>query len=295
MSLENKIDFALIFTVKNANPNGDPLNGNRPRTDYAGFGEISDVCLKRKIRDRLQDEGHNIFVQSDEKKTDGMTSLKARAESEEFGLGGSAFKVDKKNPNKKDETSLAACQKWLDVRAFGQLFAFGKGNDAAGVSIPIRGPMSLHSAISIEPVSVTSTQITKSVNSEEAKGKSTMSSDRMGMKHRVDEATYVAYGAMSPQLAEKTGFNLDDAEAIKAVLPKLFEGDASSARPEGSMAVEHLVWWKHNSKSGQYSSAKVHRALREHIEEGKPLTQGNIQDSLMTAYPDLESEVIPGF
>ena len=117
----------------------------------------------------------------------------------------------------------------------------------------------------------------------------------MGMKHRVDEATYVAYGAMSPQLAEKTGFNLEDAEAIKAVLPKLFEGDASSARPEGSMAVEHLVWWKHNSKSGQYSSAKVHRALREHIEEGKPLTQGNIQDSLMTALPDLAPEVIPGF
>ena len=79
MSLNSKIDFAVIFSVKNANPNGDPLNGNRPRVDYEGFGEITDVCLKRKIRDRLQTEGLSIFVQSDEKKTDGMTSLQNRA------------------------------------------------------------------------------------------------------------------------------------------------------------------------------------------------------------------------
>ncbi|HIF9218440.1 TPA: type I CRISPR-associated protein Cas7, partial [Photobacterium damselae] len=91
MSLQNKIDFALIFNVLNANPNGDPLNGNRPRTDYEGFGEMTDVCLKRKIRDRLQEVGESIFVQSDEKKTDGMTSLRNRAESDEFGLGKATF------------------------------------------------------------------------------------------------------------------------------------------------------------------------------------------------------------
>ena len=87
MSLSNKIDFAIIFSVKNANPNGDPLNGNRPRQDYDGHGEVTDVCLKRKIRDRLQDEGYSIFVQSDERKTDGMPSLRVRAESDEFGVG----------------------------------------------------------------------------------------------------------------------------------------------------------------------------------------------------------------
>ena len=74
MSLTKKIDFALIISVQNANPNGDPLNGNRPRADFSGFGEMTDVCLKRKIRDRLQDAGESIFVQSDEKKTDGITS-----------------------------------------------------------------------------------------------------------------------------------------------------------------------------------------------------------------------------
>ena len=83
----------------------------------------------------------------------------------------------------------------------------------------------------------------------------------MGMKHRVDSAIYVTFGAMTPQLAERTGFSDEDAEKIKKILPKLFEGDASSARPEGSMAVVKVIWWQHSSKPGQYSSAKVHRTL----------------------------------
>ncbi len=255
MSLQNKIDFALIFSVKNANPNGDPLNGNRPRTDYDGFGEVSDVCIKRKIRDRLQDSGEQIFVQSDEKKTDGMPSLKVRAESEEHGLGKDAFNVRKTTP---EETARLASDKWIDVRSFGQLFAF-KSDAKDGVSIPIRGPVSIQSAFSVEPVSITSTQITKSVSGEGDGTKK--SSDTMGMKHRVDDAVYVAFGGMTPQLAERTGFSNDDAGKIKEVLPKLFEGDASSARPEGSMVVEKVIWWEHNCKSGQYSSAKVHRTL----------------------------------
>jgi CRISPR-associated protein Csd2 len=256
-ALQNKIDFAIIFNVKNANPNGDPLNGNRPRTDYDGFGEITDVCLKRKLRDRLQSAGQAIFVQSDEKKTDGMVSLRMRAESSEFGLGKDAFNPKKKT---KEETAKLACEKWIDVRSFGQVFAFGKGgDDAAGVSIAIRGPVTIQSAFSVEPVSVTSTQITKSVSGEGDGSKK--GSDTMGMKHRVDKAVYVAFGAMTPQLAERTGFSDDDAKLIKNLLPKLFEGDASSARPEGSMAIHKVIWWEHNSKAGQYSSAKVHGSL----------------------------------
>jgi len=279
MSLENKIDFAIIFSVKNANPNGDPLNGNRPRTDYEGFGEVSDVCLKRKIRDRLQSEGHEIFVQSDAKKTDGMPSLKARAESSEYGLGKETFNSKKTLPEK---AAKMACDKWLDVRTFGQLFAF-KGEAKDGVSIPIRGPVSIHSAFSVEPVSVTSLQITKSVSGEGDGTKK--SSDTMGMKHRIDEAVYVTYGSMNPQLAEKTGFSNDDADNIKSVLPKLFEGDASSARPEGSMAVEKVIWWQHNSKSGQYSSAKVHKTLKVNID-------GSFE---LESFPDLEPKIIDGF
>lgn len=283
MSLEYKIDFAVIFSVKNANPNGDPLNGNRPRVDYEGFGEISDVCLKRKIRNRLLADGEPIFVQSDDNKIDGMTSLKNRAESDEYGLGKDAFNSKK---TKSMDAAKLACKKWLDVRSFGQLFAFsGSGKD--GVSIPIRGPVTIHSAFSIEPVSVTSTQITKSVSGEGDGSKK--SSDTMGMKHRVDKAVYVTYGAMSPQLSERTGFSDQDAQTIKNVLPMLFEGDASSARPEGSMTVEKVIWWEHNSKSGQYSSAKVHRTLQ--VETGGSFDEKGLKNALSGLTP----EIIDGF
>ena len=217
------------------------------------------MCLKRKIRDRLQENGEAIFVQSDEKKTDGMPSLQNRAYSDEHGVGKDAFNAKKAN---KDVTSKKVCEKWLDVRAFGQVFAYSSSADAAGVSIAIRGPVTIQSAFSVKPVNVTSTQITKSVSGEGDGTKK--ASDTMGMKHRVDDAVYVAFGAITPQLAERTGFSDVDAALIKAVLPKLFEGDASSARPEGSMEVMQVLWWEHNSKAGQYSSAKVHATLNVH-------------------------------
>ena len=277
-TLQNKIDFAIVFAVKHANPNGDPLNGNRPRTDYGGFGEMTDVCIKRKVRDRLLEAGHAIFVQSDDRKKDGETSLKNRAESEENGLGKAAFGAKAS----KDETAKKACHKWFDVRTFGQVFAFGKTNDASGVSIPIRGPVTIQSAFSVEPVSVTSTQITKSVSGEGDGSK--RGPDTMGMKHRVDQGIYVCFGSMNPQLAERTGFSDADAEVLKAILPRLFENDASSARPEGSMAVKKVVWWQHGSKAGKCSSAKVHGSLT--VDE-----EGNISLADCGVAP----EVIEGF
>jgi CRISPR-associated protein Csd2 len=282
--LQNKIDFAVIIRVRHANPNGDPLNGNRPRTDYSGYGEITDVCLKRKIRDRLLEAGHAIFVQSDDRKTDDAKSLRDRAEKtlgNKFGSG---------------DTARLACETWFDVRAFGQLFALpkkakGKRKDAAapaedgdtGLSIPIRGPVTVQFAFSVQPVEVTSTQITKSVSGD---GDGTKrGSDTMGMKHRVDSGIYVFYGSINPQLAERTGFSDEDAAAIKAVLPRLFENDASSARPEGSMEVLHVFWWKHNSKAGQYSSAKVHRTLTVNPDGSFELAD----------LPGLSPEQLPGF
>jgi len=281
-SLQHKIDFAVILSVDRANPNGDPLNGNRPRTDYDGYGEISDVCLKRKIRDRLLEMGHAVFVQSDDRKKDPMLSLKDRAESPEYGLGKDAFNPKK---SRKEETAQKACAKWFDVRTFGQLFAFGKEGDASGVSIPIRGPVSIQSAFSVEPVSVASIQITKSVSGEGDGTKK--SSDTMGMKHRVDKGVYVFCGSMNPQLAERTGFSDADAEIIKGILPKLFENEASSARPEGSMAVKGVFWWRHNSKSGQFSSAKVHKSLKVNRDGSWIIDAG--------ATPGLKAEEIPGF
>jgi CRISPR-associated protein Csd2 len=129
-----------------------------------------------------------------------------------------------------------------------------------GISIGIRGPVSIQSAFSVEPIDITSTQITKSVNGEDTvDGK--RSSDTMGMKHRVDNGVYVFFGSMNPQLAEHTKFSDADADIIKSILPKIFENDESTARPAGSMNVLKMVWWKHNCRSGQYSSAKVHQSL----------------------------------
>jgi CRISPR-associated protein Csd2 len=280
-SLEHKIDFAVVLRVKHANPNGDPLNGNRPRTDYNGNGEISDVCLKRKLRDRLMEAGQSIFVQSDDRKNDDAKSLRDRAEKALGSKFGSA------------ETPRLASKTWFDVRAFGQLFALPKKNKSkgadedgdTGVSIPIRGPVTVQSAFSLKPVDVTSTQITKSVSGEGDGSK--RGSDTMGMKHRVDDAVYVFYGSMNPQLAERTGFTDEDANAIKAVLPKLFENDASSARPEGSMEVLKVLWWKHNSKAGRYSSAKVHALLHMNDDGSGGYTLGKLDG--------LTGEEIPGF
>jgi CRISPR-associated protein Csd2 len=294
-TLSNKIDFAVIVSVNNANPNGDPLNGNRPRVNYDGFGELSDVSIKRKIRNRLMEMKHSIFVQSDDSRQDDYRSLKARAD-------GTLKNVDPEDDKKYRE---AACKQWLDVRAFGQLFAFkgskkGKkkgedeeGGDAAGVSIGIRGPVSVHPAFSVAPVldRISSIQITKSVSGEGDGSK--RGSDTMGMKHRVDHGVYVFYGSMNPQLATKTGFSDEDAEAIKEALRTLFRNDASSARPEGSMEVHKVYWWQHNSPNGQYSSAKVHRLL-----DVKPLKDEprNIEDYEITLkeLPDLVYEVING-
>ncbi len=251
----NKIDFAVVFSVKNANPNGDPLNGNRPRETYDGYGEVSDVCLKRKMRNRMIDMGYPVFVQSDDKNVDGIKSLSERA--------GSAPEL-KEAGKDKDKYAAAACKKWMDVRTFGQVFAF-KGSGSDGVSVGVRGPVSVQTAVSVVPIDISSMQITKSVNSEPSEKKS---SDTMGMKHRVDFGMYVTYGSINHQLAEKTGFSDEDAEVIREILVTLFENDASSARPEGSMEVCKVIWWRHNSFLGQYSSAKVHKSLRVQKKEG---------------------------
>lgn len=289
-TLEKKIDFALIIKVDKANPNGDPLNGNRPRVDYDGFGEITDVCLKRKLRDRLVEryqslgkkdqDGQAVFVQSDDRNIDGEPSLRERAISKDHGIGKDAFNSKKTKPV---DAAKLACDHWIDVRSFGQVFAFSKSKGADGVSIPIRGPVTIQSAFSVEPISSSSTQITKSVSGEGDGSK--RGSDTMGMKHRVDEAVYVTFGSMNPQLAERTGFSDVDAATIKEILPKIFENDESTARPAGSMQVLNVVWWEHNCKSGQYSSAKVHRSI-------EVAADGTVNNKGLDG---LEPEIIEGF
>ena len=251
-SLTGKIDFVALISATNANPNGDPLNGNRPRENFDGYGEISDVCIKRKIRNRLQDMGEKIFVQSDDRKDDGYGSLRNRAEACE------PLKTEMKLGKKadKDKCAQIACEVWTDVRMFGQVFAF-KGSE---VSLGVRGPVSIHQAVSVSPVDVISMQITKSVNSES--GKDGKASDTMGMKHRVEYGLYVVKGSVNVQLAEKTGSCQEDAQLLKEALKTLFENDASSARPEGSMEVSRLYWWQHKEKNPSVTTAQIHRSVK---------------------------------
>jgi CRISPR-associated protein Csd2 len=293
--LAQKIDFAVAFRVRGANPNGDPLNGNEPRTfGDEGLGEMTDVAIKRKMRDRLLEAGLPIFVQSDDRRTDNFRSLRERLEAV-VDIGQAP-----------DAVAKAACSQWFDVRAFGQLLALkakpkakkavkgkaapesvedasSEGEDGS-ISIGVRGPVSVQHALSREPVTIVSTQITKSVNAEGDGSK--RSSDTMGMKHLVEDGVYVFYGAINPQLAERTGFTKADADSIKAVLPRLFENDVSSARPEGSMEVLDVAWVEHSSKLGAMSSAKVHRAMMFDTARGK---------FTLPSADGLKAENIPGF
>jgi len=299
-TLKNKVDFSVVFSVKGANPNGDPLNGNRPRTNYDGYGEVSDVCIKRKIRNRLMEAEIPIFVQSDDNRVDDYRSLRSRVEGE----------LGKDILNDENKLREESCKKWFDVRAFGQVFAYTsmgskkrkkekevaeEKTDTPGVSVGIRGPVSIHSAFTVSPIgaNISSIQITKSVSGEGDGEKK--ASDTMGMKHRVDNGVYVFHGAINPQLASKktrtgTGFSDDDAKEIKKALEHLFDNDASSARPEGSMEVQLVIWWAHNCPTGQYSSATVHRALdvKQKKEDPKGIEDCSIK---IKKLPGLEPEI----
>lgn len=242
-SLMKKIDFVLFVSVRQANPNGDPLLGNMPRTDYEGYGEISDVCIKRKIRNRLQDMGHEIFVQANDRIDDTYASLEDR------------FKAYFTTKQSDEEVAAAACQRWIDVRSFGQVMTFQKR------ALGIRGPVSVSLGKSLSPVDVITMQLTRSTNgmaSESGK----RSADTMGTKHFVDFGVYKITGSMNCYFAQRTGFSDEDAQLIRQALLSLFENDMSSARPEGSMAVEKLYWFVHPNALGIASSAKIHQLVQ---------------------------------
>ncbi|HFR3774335.1 TPA: type I-C CRISPR-associated protein Cas7/Csd2 [Streptococcus suis] len=238
--LEQKIDFMVTIEVREANVNGDPLSGNMPRTNAKNQGIISDVAIKRKIRNRMQDMGHKIFVQANDRIEDGLNSLEKR------------FKAQFSGKESDEEINEKANQIWLDVRSFGQVFTYLKDR-----SFAIRGPVSVSMAHSLEPIIISSLQITRSTNGVEPKKAGGRSSDTMGTKYFVDYGVYVIKGSINAYFAEKTGFTAEDAEILKETLITLFENDASSARPEGSMRVREVFWFTHSNKLGNVSSARI--------------------------------------
>lgn len=259
----NKIDFAIIITAAKCNPNGDPLSVNMPRIDLSGRGEITDVCLKRKIRDRLYENGENILITNNSKSDDGIYSVKARVDST-ASLNGVKDAC---------EYRKIACREWLDVRAFGQVFGF-KDKKNGSVSVGIRGPVSIGMATSLEVISVSQVMITKSINHE--KNESIKDSSTVGCRYIIDKGAYVAYGSVSPQLASLTGFDDDDLEKIKNSIINIFDNDFSIHRPSGSMECT-LIWAEHDCKNGRTSSANVHRSFHIHPQEEFPYFSHDIE------------------
>lgn len=237
--INHKVDFIFTIEVEGANPNGDPLTGNMPRIDGRGFGEISDVCLKRKIRNRMQDMGHDIFVKAAERSDDGFNSLEGR------------FNASFDKEVSDEDAAQQANEKWMDIRAFGQVFTYQKR------ALGIRGPVSISIGKSVDPIETTTMQITKSVSGMDPSPGKTRSADTMGSKHYVDWGVYVVNGSVNCYLAEKTGFDEEDLKVLKECIRTLFVNDVSAARPDGSMEVKDIFWFNHSSKVGDISSGKI--------------------------------------
>jgi len=262
-AVQNKVDFAVTVRVDGGNPNGDPGAENYPRSDEEGYGSIEDVCLKRKIRNRMMANGNPVFVQSEDKRQDDYGSLSARAKARFDAIAAKKRQADgekKAEPLSRDEQYQAACETWLDVRAFGNVFSYkNKGVETFG----IRGPVTVRPAKSVAPIKVREVEITKSVNGDDGEKRG---SDTMGTKYRVEENIYVFYGSVHPELAAKTSFSADDLEELRKTLCTLFEGDASSSRPDGSMEVVNVIWWQHSCPLGDLSSAKLQRSLTVNLD-----------------------------
>lgn len=257
--IDHKITFTALVSVDRANPNGNPDDG-LPRTDSDGFGLISDVCVKRKLRNRLQNMGEPIFVQAEEYCNDGFKSLHDRLKENEN------MKAIAKSKNP-DAYKKATYKEWTDVRMFGAVFAY-KGGDT--VSCGVHAPVSIRTAKSYDPIEIEEMSITKSVNGETMEDGKKSPDTMGGSKSFVKYGLYAVNGNISVQQSELTGMTYADAEKLKYAMMTMFEGDASAARPAGSMEVTDLIWYEQNSKIGQYSPAKLHRSVSAVSEKASP-------------------------
>lgn len=293
-TLNNRIDFMAVISAKNANPNGDPLFGNRPRIRFDQTGIITDVCIKRKIRNRLQDMGEPILYQSNDRADDGKNNIRDRL-LEIASINNALMK-----PAKDESTDIAklVCENFADVRAFGAVIALKsskKKDDESksavkGTSIGIRGAVTVQMAESVGEIEVNQDQITKSLNGDA--DEKDRSSDTMGMKYSIPFGCYVIRGSINPIFAGKNGFTKEDAEKIKESLWTLFDNDESAARPAGSMNVERLYWWEEDDERN-YSPREVFDTVKVGLKEGVTLPRSMddivIDDSVRL--PGLEPEI----
>lgn len=238
-AINGRIDFVYIFDVQDGNPNGDPDGGNLPRTDVeTGKGLVTDVCLKRKIRNYVQvakegQPGYDIFIR--EKAVLNNLIDKAYETTEVEKAKSPADKVA--------AARKAMCDTYYDVRTFGAVMSTGKN---AG---QVRGPLQLTFARSVEPVFATEHSITRmAVATEKEQEKQGGDNRTMGRKATIPYGLYVAHGFISAALAEQTGFDSEDMDVTIEALKIMFDLDRSAAR--GLMAAKKLIVFRHDSKLG---------------------------------------------
>jgi len=244
--LKNRIDFVYIFDVQDGNPNGDPDAGNLPRVDAeTGMGLVTDVCLKRKVRNYVYvakkcTEGFDIFIKE---KAVLNTLIEAAHEDE------AVKKASDKD--KSTEARIVMCRKFYDVRSFGAVMTTGNKN--AG---QVRGPIQLTFARSIDPIATMEHSITRmAVATEKESIKQGGDNRTMGRKATVPYGLYVCYGFVSANLAQQTGFSEEDLELFWEALKNMFDMDRSAAR--GLMSAQKLIVFKHESALGNAPANKL--------------------------------------
>ena len=241
--LKNRIDFVYIFDVQDGNPNGDPDAGNLPRVDAeTGMGLVTDVCLKRKVRNYVQvakdcAEGYDIFI-----KEKAVLNKSIDAAHDEESV-----------KNATDKTSAARdvmCRKFFDIRTFGAVMSTGKN---AG---QVRGPIQLTFARSIDPIAAMEHSITRMAVATEKEAEKQGGDNRtMGRKATVPYGLYVCHGFISANLAKQTGFSEEDLALFWDALKNMFDVDRSAAR--GLMSAQKLIVFKHDSVLGNAPANKL--------------------------------------
>lgn len=280
--MNNRYDFIYLFDALDANPNGDPDAGNLPRVDAeTGQGLVTDVCLKRKVRNFVElvkkDEPHHdiyvkekaVLIRAHEKAYAALNEKKevtaeSLDETEENAPG-----KKKKRKGTGDEVEAARqwmCQNFYDIRAFGAVMSIAVNCGQ------VRGPVQLGFSRSLDPVVVSEHAITRMAVATEKEAESQQGDNRtMGRKFTVPYGLYRAHGFVNPFLADQTGFSDDDLELFFTALENAFQFDQSAARPAGSMNARKLIIFKHDSKLGSAPSHTLfERVTVKRVDDTKP-------------------------
>lgn len=249
--LNNRIDFIYIFDVQDGNPNGDPDAGNLPRVDAeTGMGLVTDVCLKRKVRNYVQvakecAPGYDIFIKE---KAVLNTLIDASHDDE-------SVKSKEKAGDKTEAARMVMCKNYYDVRAFGAVMSTGKN---AG---QVRGPIQLTFARSADPIAAAEHSITRmAVATEKEAEKQSGDNRTMGRKATVPYGLYVCHGFISANLAQQTEFSEDDLALFFEALQNMFDVDRSAAR--GLMSAQKLIVFKHDSVLGNAPANKLFNRVK---------------------------------